>query len=323
MRYLKTVLISLLISYIIFILLVLNQISAPTESSRWIYEVYTIKSRLASLSPNPKLLLVSGSNALFGISCQTIQQETKVPCVNTAVQAGLGIDYILNHARSFAKPGDTILVPLEYGLYTLDDTPTDVLIDYVFARDPKYLLSVNAIAKVRLIGGMSFTRLARGISAKFQVPKQKNSGYQSKNINNYGDETSNSEAKITDVEQRKVNEQIPISLRGKLASDSAAFKTLREFANWCKSNKIQLIATWPNTIWFDVYKKPIYQDFFQDIKKFYTSIDVPIVGKHDDFMYAKNMFYDTNYHLNDKGVRYHTKQVINLLQPYLKNMSVL
>ena len=59
----------------------------------------------------------------------------------------------------------------------------------------------------------------------------------------------------------------------------------------------------------------------QNIKKFYNSIDVPVLGSYSEFMYDKSMFFDTVYHLNDRGRRYRTRQLIKLLQPYLSKMT--
>ena len=38
-------------------------------------------------------------------------------------------------------------------------------------------------------------------------------------------------------------------------------------------------------------------------------------------MYDKSMFYDTRYHLNDVGVRQRTQQLLDLLNPYLKDIN--
>ncbi|NEO00101.1 MAG: hypothetical protein F6K50_32935 [Moorea sp. SIO3I7] len=78
-----------------------------------------------------------------------------------------------------------------------------------------------------------------------------------------------------------------------------------------------MIATWPNTIWFDVYQEPRQQYFFKSIEHFYQRLGVTILGKAEDFMYDKSMFYDTSYHLHDLGVNHRTQQLIDLIKPYL------
>ncbi|MGK7894653.1 MAG: hypothetical protein AB4372_13765, partial [Xenococcus sp. (in: cyanobacteria)] len=130
-KYLFQVLLGFLISTLVFLSLVSFQIGSPTESSRWIYEINTIKSRIAKSINQPKLIVVSGSNGLFGISCKMIQKETEFPCVNGASNAGLQLDYILDFAQNLASERDTVLLALEYGMYKYynDNTVNDVLID--------------------------------------------------------------------------------------------------------------------------------------------------------------------------------------------------
>ena len=293
----------------------LYQINAPTVTSRTFYELDTLKSTFANSIKTSKLLIVSGSNSLFGIGSQMITQETGIPAVNTSIQAGFGINYMLHRTRALAKNGDIVLLPLEYELYMSDTLPSDVVVDYVFAHDPKYLLT-----HPWFIALLSFERLALGIYSKIHsFPIE--SKYPPRIINSSGDITTNQEANITVNDRKKVEFTTPFRIKRKFTYSSFELRSIKEFADWCYNNKIKLIATWPSTIWFDSYKQPNYQDFFQNIKDFYNSIDVPVVGNYSEFMYDKSMFFDTVYHLNDRGRRYRTRQLIKLLQPYLSEMT--
>src|SRR4028118_1602085 len=204
LRYLKSVLLGFLVCWIIFLLAVFYQIGVPTESSRWIDEIYKIKSAIANSIKTPKLVVVSGSNALFGISCQMIQEGSGVPCVNGGTHGGLDIEYILNRSRSWIKHEDTVLLSIEYDLYKHDSTPRNILVDYVVARDPKYLFNVDLITQVRFLSGISFERVIEGILNKSNPPKPKQTGYQAKTLNEYGDETNNRKVDMAE-KQLKMN----------------------------------------------------------------------------------------------------------------------
>lgn len=314
-KYLKSVLFSFIISWVLFVIAALYQVGVPTVSSSWIYELYTIKSNFANSIKTPKLLIVAGSNALFGISSRMITEQTGIPTVNAAIHAGLGNKYTFDSAQFLAKAGDTIILPLEYAFYTPGTGISNILVDYVFARDPKYLLT-----HPWFIALLSFERLKLGISVKHHTSLI-GDGYQSKTINASGDETANREADITLDIRRKLDNTIPLKIKKKLMHGSARLRTIRNFSDWCHSKEIRLIATWPNTIWFESYQEPSFKEFTQTIENFYSSINVPVLGKYSDFMYDKAMFYDTNYHLHDRGVRHRTKQLIDLLQPYLSKMT--
>ena len=318
-KYFRAILSGFLISLMIFLLAVFYQIGAPTESSRWIYEIHQIKSSIAKSIKTPKLVIVSGSNAHFGISCKMIYTETGVPCVNGGTHAGLGIDYILSQARLWLKPGDLVLLPLEYELYQDWGIPNYISIDYTFSREPKYLFSIDLLSKIRFIFGISLTRLQEGILGKLKAPQPLTIGYQSETLNEYGDETRNTQAKMTEKEHQIVNTLKPIKTVNE--PSSYAREKIINFIDWCKVNEIKVIATWSSTVWFDIFRELTQQCFFKKIEQFYANLQIPLLGKPEDFMYDKSMFYDTSYHLNDRGVRYRTQQIIGLIRPYLQSLK--
>lgn len=313
LKYFRSLSLGFLLGFIIFLFAVFYQLGAPTESSRWIDEIYKIKSSIANSLKTPKLVIVSGSNALLGISCKMIDQASGVPCLNGGTNGGIDLHYLLARSRTWIKSGDLVLLPLEYEYYLATDTPNSVFIDYVFSRDPKYLLSVNLLTQLRLIWGLSFERLFLGIKGKLQPPQAIQSGYQSKTINEYGDDTS------YDKTQQTKAELIPIAIDRKFQQGYATSNIL-SFVNWCQQNNVQLIVTWPNTLWFDIYQQPSKQEFFQSLENFYKVNRVPVLGKPKDFMYEPSLFSDTVYHMNEQGVRQRTMQIINLLKPYLETM---
>lgn len=320
LRFIRSILYGFLVGCVIFLLAVLYQTGAPTPSSKELYEVYNLKVNIANSIKKPKLVAISGSSVLFGISCKLIHEETGVPCVNAGTHAGLGVDYLLSAARAFAKPGDIVLFPLEYEHYRDNSIPTHVLIDYVFARDVNYLRSADIITQVRLISGISLERLKQGIITRLSPTKDTRKGEFSSSLNEYGDATNNRQDKMTPKEVKTIAELQPIQIGGYINS-SRGMKSIRQFLDWCKKNNIKLIATWPNTVLFDSYQDTKHQKFFQSIEEFYKKDGVPVLGKPRDFMYKKSMFFDTIYHLNDRGVQYRTQQVIELIKPYLENLK--
>jgi len=320
LRYVRAILPGFLLGCIIYLLGVFYQIGAPTDTSFPTYERYKIKFSRANSLNIPKLVVVSGSNADSGISCKMIQEETGVVCANGAGNVALGTDYILSIARSLIKPGDIVILPLEYELY-VDLKLNDQLIDYVFARDPKYFKSADLMTQIRLISGISFERLILGIISKTKIIKSKTVGESYKFINEYGDRINIREADMTEKELKLITEAKPIIISGYVKSSHNMIR-ISKFVDWCHKNNIKVIATWPNTISFEVYKESRYQEFFQSIEDFYKNLSVPLLGKPIDFMYDKSMFYDSVYHLNDRGVSHRTRQLIDLLRPYIQSKKV-
>ncbi|VXD23803.1 conserved exported hypothetical protein [Planktothrix serta PCC 8927] len=307
-------LIGFIFATIAFTSAVIYQMGSPVPSSRWIYELNQLKTGYLTSIQTPKIILVSGSNTLYGISCQTLEKKLKRPCVNTALTQELGLDYILDHARQIAQPKDTILLPLEYQLYITHGTPSELLLDYIIAYQPSYFESMNLLQKIRLIMGVSPQRLFQGILAKGQSLSSLTSSYQSR-ITPQGDSLDN--LKITNKNDPIINGFQPFNLQEYQIS-SYSREQLSQFIVWCRDHQINLISTWPSTVDFSEYQDPKTQEFFQSIKHFYTQAKVPVLGTPEDFMYNKFLFYNSVYHLNDQGRQQRTQKIITLIEPYLK-----
>ena len=78
--------------------------------------------RLASLAgqagqPGRRLILVGGSNLSFCLRSELIRDQLDVQPVNMAVQASLGLEFILREVEGQLGPSDVVVVSLEYAQY--------------------------------------------------------------------------------------------------------------------------------------------------------------------------------------------------------------
>lgn len=64
--------------------------------------------------PSPRILLIGGSNWLFGVDSRKLELDLGVPVYNLGLQADLGIPFFLNLASAVARPGDILLFSPEY-----------------------------------------------------------------------------------------------------------------------------------------------------------------------------------------------------------------
>lgn len=323
-RYLISAAIGFIACCIGFILLVLLQIGGATESSRYIDEIHEIKTEAAvNVIDQPKLLVIGGSNALFGISCEQIQEQIQFPCVNGATQAGLGIKYMFDRAESWLHAGDMVLLTLEYFHYRDGDLPNDMVIDYVFAHDADYLKRTDIKTKLQFVSGISFTRILRGLAAKVSPPQPRSDGYQAETLNALGDETNNSEDHRPPEGVSRIQAVSPLDASAlKSAAHNSGIQSIERFVAWCQENNVEVLATWPNTIWFEEYAQPENQALFRDIESLYGRLGVPMLGQFSDFMFARSMFYDTGYHLHDRGVEVRTELLAQHLEPFINAKKV-
>lgn len=321
-KFLRGILLGFLIGLFSFSLAVIYQLGTPTKSTIERAELYEFKSKIAQSINSPKLAIIAGSSARLGISCELIKEKTGVSCFNGGTVADMSVDYVLSLPRKWLNPGDTVIIPLEYYYYNTSDRPNVAVIDYVMAHDLEYFLSLDLITKIQFLSSISWGRLKEGIFAKLNPPQNVKKTDLQETHNQYGDIIDNREA---DMIQEQLKNQETIAPLGGIKDwdsinlNSQGIKSILKFIDWCNQNNIKVLASWPNTTYFEIYQQEQQQRFFNSIKKFYENNNVPVIGTAEDFMYDNSMFYDSNYHLHDRGVKIRTLQLIELIQPYLKS----
>lgn len=283
------------------------QLGVPTDLSADIERLYLNKTNYAENYSKPKLVVISGSNGFYGIRCQTIQEKMGLGCLNGSTHMGLGIEYLLYRGRTWLKPGDIVLLSLEYSHYESNGVPSDVLIDYVMAFDPKYLNSLSGKAKLKFVMSASVTRLVEGIinrltKTDFKVSyKYEKLLFEGKN----GENDRIHEVKPTQNFRQIIEELKPLGF-GNLDIYTSGMQSIATFSKWCKTKNILVLASWPNTICFDAYNSPDSNILFTKNIQFYQPLNVKFLGKSQDFMDDKSLFYDNPYHLNNDGIEIRT-----------------
>lgn len=71
------------------------------------------QARLHSVS-SPKIILVAGSNFLYGIDSQLLEDSLQMPVVNMSLQYFLGSDFLLKQLEEALQPGDIVVMGFEY-----------------------------------------------------------------------------------------------------------------------------------------------------------------------------------------------------------------
>src|SRR4051812_36376231 len=89
----------------------------------------------AAAQHKPRVVILGGSGALFGVDAELMERKLGVPCVNLAVHAGLGTRYLLARARRDLRPGDVVVLTPEYQLW---DEPPDPLTELAWGYATTY-----------------------------------------------------------------------------------------------------------------------------------------------------------------------------------------
>lgn len=108
----------LFVLFNLYILLFCFQLGAPLEAEWWIGNTYTYKEARAKHIASRKIIIIGGSNALFGINSQIIEKKTGRPLTNLASHGGLDMDFFYFMIKQHIKEGDIVVLPLEFEYYT-------------------------------------------------------------------------------------------------------------------------------------------------------------------------------------------------------------
>jgi hypothetical protein len=238
----------------------------------------------------------------------------------------LGANYILHQARQIAQPGDTVLLILEYELYTragLDPVMADQgFVDYVLARDPAYIPTLPLSEKCNLFMLTSTQRLKKGLKnlAKTDSPASQVGVYDFRFINEWGDQTHNEATNRPPNAQVNILKEDSILALG-LPKHPAGFVSIEAFCKWAQSNNIRVLATFPNLCDKPQYHTAVARQTADRIREFYEGIGVPVLGDYSDSTLPPESFFDTMYHLTREASRVRTEKLLTALGPYLRRSA--
>lgn len=330
---------SLLITYPIskniFDVISLKKDGYVTGTETWLHSALLKKESKASEIPNgtKRILIVAGSNSLFGVSAKMIQSSTGIQTVNLSSHAALGGEYILKKVQPLLRTGDVILLPLEYPFYLSKGTESDFdtsiglrkfLLSY--DRDSLQKIPVLSLAKFSLSNSFEFPikeYLASTLSSignkslykKFEEERQKINGgcYTDKTINEYGDETCNQNKQFSPLHPAIFQTAIQPS-----NSSIDPNKYITDFINFSKSKSITIIPLFPVSTATIDYSQPQYIKQSQEIKKFWEGQGISFDDSLADSILPPQLMYNSVYHPIDAGRQKRTNYIIKLIKDKLK-----
>ena len=297
-------------------LLIAGQVHKATKSSQWVWDVYSKKEHYAQQIKLPKIVLVSGSNTLFGIKSPLLSQALHRPVINDAVNAGVGLPTLLMHAKRVIKTDDIVILPLEYPLYSYDGKPGVQMIDYLYARTPEMIKSLTLSEQFWLFWHISFNRIRAGYTDGKEVPVSRGL-YGSHNTYKYGDQTNSEKASQTKAMKKEISQhqKQPESYGESFDAKALGWAYLADFVNWCEQRDVTVIFM-PSTLMNDVSYSTNEKEkwFYSHIGKEVRKRGWHFVGNPYDYMYGSEDYLNTNFHLTDEARKKRTLQVIKDLK---------
>ena len=262
----------------------------------------------------PKIFLVGGSSVAFGIDSDKIETSFEDEVVNFGCMAGIGPAIILNALKPLLSKGDKVLFSWEYGLYRFKRGHHDITyLNLLFGPQHELFSSYPLSDRLYLQLSIPFSHFRESM-ATYLNPYVQPSIYRCGwNFDSSGNVRSNVGFVTTEKELLK---QPLGSLCTELTISNEVEEIISDFLEFCRQNDIEVLATWPNVFGHpDYFDNPTVTRNIELIADFWLDLGVPVMGNAEDSMLEADLFHDTFYHLNERGVEIRTEKLVKELRP--------
>ncbi|MGF1601222.1 MAG: hypothetical protein ACFCU8_04245 [Thermosynechococcaceae cyanobacterium] len=311
MRFLKFFVIGIVLGALVWLGVFYTLLGTPGDSTGGLYSAYQYKKQVAERTASPRIVFVGGSGVLLGIGADLIHEALKVPTVNFGIFAGFDLDYQLQLLKPLLREGDIVVLTFEYSAYCFSGAMSSDTRNYIIERDANFFMKQPRWVQLRQVFTLGPGRMVQlGMSAMLPTIERQRL-YPIERLNAFGDQMINREEapKLREIKRYKALD-VSQSCRG----PSASWSILDQFSESMRKEKnVALLATFPNTIDFQDYKKADFRNFTEKITAFYQTENIEVLGSSQEFMYPIDFFYDTSYHLNGKGVKVRSERLSELL----------
>jgi hypothetical protein len=277
-----------------------------------------LKRELAAAAPSPKLIIVAGSNALYGMRASLIEQVTGRTAVNFSTQAGLGTRMLLHEARRVAQPGDTLILPLEPHVVINERVDSVIPASVQYALGFDFLRDMGSpLEAIQYLRLLSIKRILGAAWLNFD-PAAFEKGYLEP-IDRWGDyrgaydvavDTLAALASVRAAETYEApNEKLECPSTKDL-SGIPSIELLLRFKEWASGSGIGIVLTWPNRL-----NTPLLRSREQiceqtGTRDFLARRGFQFVGSLADSLLPMDMMHDTLFHPTEAGAVVRTRRFL-------------
>jgi hypothetical protein len=159
MRYLTIVASSFMLALVAYIGIIPVLGPTPVAAEYWVRELIVIKRSIAQrYAHQEKIIIASGSSALFSIDTQLLNQQLGIPVLNFGLMGGMPLDLVLKEASDSASTNDTIILALEPDYYCREQHKgfDEWVLRNAIAWDHAYWNTLSLSARLMAIRALGF-----------------------------------------------------------------------------------------------------------------------------------------------------------------------
>lgn len=325
--------------FIFYFSLFLFQLNAPVKAEYWVHDVYSYKEFKAKGISGKKIIVMAGSNGLFGINSEMIGSKTGYPVVNLSAHASIDLDFMYYKLKGVMGRGDVVVMPLEYTYYARNDKTTSFMSNNVMCWGDDYLFQLPLGRFMRFFIDAEPARVLKGVITRLesggQNPKVKTDqeiidslhqiwdeegvkwrGYSYTSLNRNGD---------FNVDKYIDKKMVGNYLRGRLNISSSFLKGYQKIEKLVRENSGQLYLVPPAMIRGQTFDLNRHEDRLkvEDLKSALLEHGITLYCNAALFTIDRAYFFDTHYHLNKYGALIRSENLGDCLKGLQENDSPL
>ncbi len=263
--------------------------------------------RLQNADPDTdKIIVFGGSYLTFSLDTKLMEQLTGVPTYELGVQSNMGMCYTIELIEDYINEGDIVIFPFEYFgkddygmdlIYTSIESEPDMML--AFGKDhPTELFNAVARGTYRRVAGLFRNTDDPYYSAKFFDPD-----YAYYNLDR--PEPIVTEQAMKDAGYAHTMKEV----------DMTGIDRLNELNALCEERGAKLYITYAPlcslSLWNNAKERAEFEQSLADV------LDPEIICSLDDTFYDYEYIFNGNEHLNSAGMEQYTKDLANIISPYL------
>lgn len=264
-------------------------------------------ARLRSLENEEKIIVIGGSSVAFGIDSQMMEAYTGYPTVNFGLYGPLGTAIMMDLTRGHIHEGDIIILAPETDHQTMSLYFNGEGMWECCDSDFTMLFKVGARDWPEMLG--SFWTYAEKKYQFYLYGKAKPDGvYGHDSFDEYGDITYRRDENVMDG---WYDTEVPIDLDTSII-DEDYIEFVNKYIAYCERCGATVYFSWPpmNALAVEQELDGIleYATFVRE------NFHCQLISNITEYITAPGFFYDTNYHLTDRGVVRHTARLLQDLE---------
>lgn len=272
-------------------------------------ELTTKYQRLRNIQ-EPKVVVISGSSVAFGVNSALMEQQLGMPVVNFGLYGPLGTTIMMDLTRGHINEGDIIILAPETDEQTMSMYFNGEAFWECCDSDFTMLFKLRGDKIGEMIG--SFWDYAAQKLDFYRYGKpQPNDVYNSSSFDNRGDMIfTRNKVNMDDWYDTEVLIDLDTGI-----IEQEFIDYVNEYVAYCEARGAKVYMSFPPmnilAVKQDYNERLAYATFLRE------NFDCELISNIDDYILYPGYFYDTNYHVNDRGVPVHTanltQDILNVL----------